>query len=69
MSPSHRPDFQGFNRLDFAISSNVIVPIGALIGQLLAIEFTLPIYQNLTRTQLKNSWKLALGWQYAFRLF
>ena len=69
MSPSHRPDFQGFNRLDVAISSNVIVPTGALIGQLLAIEFTLPIYQNLTRTQLKNSWKLALGWQYAFRLF
>ena len=67
-SPSHRPDFQGFNRLDVAISSNLIVPKGALAGQRLAIEFMLPVYQNLTGTQLKNTWKLVLGWQYAFRL-
>ena len=67
-SPSHRPDFQGFNRLDVAISSNLIVPTGALTGQRLAIEFMLPVYQNLTGTQLKNTWKLVLGWQYAFRL-
>ncbi len=67
-SPSHRPDFQGFNRLDVAISSNLIVPEGALVGQRLAIEFMLPVYQNLTRTQLKNTWRLTLGWQYAFRL-
>lgn len=67
-SPSHRPGFQGFNRLDIAISSNLIVPTGSLAGQQLAIEFMLPVYQNLTGTQLKNTWKLVLGWQYAFRL-
>ena len=67
-SPSHRPDFQGFNRLDIAISSNLIVPTGALAGKRLAIEFMVPVYQNLTGTQLKNTWKLILGWQYAFRL-
>ncbi len=67
-SPSHRPDFQGFNRLDVAISSNLIVPTGTLTGQRLAIEFILPVYQNLTGTQLKNTWKLVLGWQYAFGL-
>lgn len=67
-SPSHRSDFQGFNRLDIAISSNLIVPTGTLVGQCLAIEFMLPVYQNLTGTQLKNTWKLVLGWQYAFRL-
>ena len=67
-SPSHRPDFQGFNRLDIAISSNLIVPTGTLTGQRFAIEFMLPVYQNLTGTQLKNRWKLVLGWQYAFRL-
>ncbi len=66
-SPSHRSDFQGFNRLEFAISSNLIVPTGALAGQRLAIEFLLPVYQNLTGTQLRNTWKLVLGWQYAFR--
>lgn len=67
-SPSHRPDFQGSNRLDIAISSNLIVPTGTLAGQRLAIEFILPVYQNFTGTQLKNTWKLVLGWQYAFRL-
>ena len=67
-SPSHRPDFQGFNRLNIAISSNLIVPTGTLAGQRLAIEFMLPVYQDLTGTQLKNRWKLVLGWQYAFRL-
>ncbi len=67
-SPSHRPDFQGFNRFDVAISSNLIVPTGTLAGQRLAIEFMLPVYQNLTGTQLKNTWKLVLGWKYAFQL-
>ncbi len=67
-SPSHRPEFQGFNRFDIAISSNLIVPKGALAGQRLAIEVMVPVYQNLTGTQLKNRWKLVLGWQYAFRL-
>ena len=67
-SPSHRPDFQGFNRLDIGISSNLIVPKGSLARQRLAIEFMLPVYQDQTGTQLKNRWKLVLGWQYAFRL-
>ncbi len=43
-SPSHRPDFQGFNRLGVAISSNVIV----LAGQRFEIELMLPIDQKLT---------------------
>ncbi len=69
MSPSHRPDFRGGTRLDVAISSNLMVPAGkSLAGQRIAVEFTLPIYQNLTGTQLKNVWSLTLGWQYAFRL-
>ena len=69
MSPSHRPDFRGGTRLDVAVSSNLIVPSGnPLEGQRLAVEFQMPIYQNLTGTQLKNRWRLILGWQYAFRL-
>lgn len=69
MSPSHRPDFRGGTLLDVAVSSNLIIPSGnPLAGQRLAIEFQMPIYQNLTGTQLKNRWRLILGWQYAFRL-
>lgn len=67
-SPSHRPDFQGFKLLDVAISSNLMVPTGSLARQRLAIEFMVPVYQYLTGTQLKNTWKLVLGWQYVFRL-
>jgi len=69
MSPSHRSDFRGGTQLDVAISSNLIVLSGnALAGQRLAVEFQMPIYQNLTGTQLKNRWRLIVGWQYAFRL-
>ena len=69
MSPSYRPDFRGGTRLDIAISSNLLVPTGnPLSGQRLAVEFILLIYQNLTGTQLKTTWRLILGWQYAFHL-
>lgn len=68
MSPSHRPDFRGGSRLDLAISSNLMVPRGPLVGHRLAVEWMLPFYQNLTGTQLTTAWRLLLGWQYAFYL-
>ena len=68
MSPSHRPDWRGGQRLDLAISSNLMVPTGTFAGQRLAVEFQMPLYQNLTGTQLKTTWRLVLGWQYAFHL-
>ena len=68
LSPSHRPDFRGGQRLDIAISSHLMVPTGTFAGQRLAIEFQMPLYQNLTGTQLKTTWRLILGWQYAFHL-
>ncbi len=69
MSPSHRPDFRGGTQLDVAISSNLMVPAGKpLAGQRLAVEFTMPVHQNLTGIQLKKRWILTFGWQYAIRL-
>lgn len=68
MSPSHRPDWRGGQRLDLAISSNLMVPMGTFAGQRLAVEFQMPLYQNLNGTQLKTTWRLILGWQYAFHL-
>ena len=46
----------------------MLPPGKPLAGQRIAVEFTMPVYQNLTGTQLKNTWSLILGWQYAFRL-
>lgn len=68
MSPSHRSDFRGANRLDVAFSSDLIMPTGALAGHRLAVEFIVPLYQHLTGTQLKQTWRIILGWQYAFQL-
>ena len=56
MSPSHRPDFHGGTKLDVAISSNLIVPSQKhLAGQRIAVESTIPVYQNLSGIQLKKS--------------
>ena len=68
MSPNHRPDWRGGQRLDLAISSNLMVPTGAFTGQRLAIEFQMPVYQNLRGPQLKTTWRFIFGWQYAFHL-
>ena len=68
MSPSHRPDWRGGQRLEIAISMNLLVPTGSFAGQRLAVEFQMPLYRNLTGTQLKTTWRGILGWQYAFHL-
>ena len=68
MSPNHRADWRGGRQLTLAISGNLLVPTGALAGQRLAIEFQRPMYQDFTGTQLKTTWELMFGWQYAFRL-
>ena len=68
MSPSHRPDWRGGQRLEIAMSMNLLVPTGSFAGQRLAVEFQMPLYQNLTGTQLKTTWRGILGWQYAFHL-
>ncbi len=68
MSPSHRPDYSGATLLNFAVSGNVIVPTGTFIGQRLAIEFQIPLYQSFTGIQLKTTWQLTASWQYAFKV-
>ena len=69
MSPTHRPDFRGNTRLNFAVSSNLIIPMGTLTGQRFAIEFQMPLYQNLTGTQFKTTWQLTTSWQYNFKVW
>ena len=68
MSPNHRPDFRGGTTAAIAFSSNLMATRGLLAGQRIALECILPVYQNLSGIQLKNRWRLILGWQYAFHL-
>ncbi|MEM7107820.1 MAG: transporter [Bacteroidota bacterium] len=60
------PDFQGGNRVDLSVGLNVIGQSGLIRNQRLAIEFALPVYQDLNGPQLAVSNILTIGWQYTF---
>lgn len=59
------PDFQGGNRLDALLGINLIGQNGFIRNHRLAMEFGLPVWQDLNGPQLQISSILTLGWQYA----
>ena len=72
MSPTMDPNLQGGTRADLAAGVNFIVPDrfgGILVGQRLAVEFQMPVYQNLDGPQMALGWTIVAGWQYAFGLW
>ncbi len=60
------PEFQGGERVDLLWGVNLLAPQGALKGHRLAVEFGLPVYQDLNGPQLETDWTLNVGWQKAF---
>ncbi|MBP7709844.1 MAG: hypothetical protein KA100_02095 [Rickettsiales bacterium] len=66
MSPANNPKNSGRKSLDFLLGANFIMPKGYLKGHRLAIEGGVPLYQNINGIQLKNDYKLTLGWQKSF---
>lgn len=60
------PDFLGGNRVDAMIGLNAIGQNGFIQNQRLAIEFGMPVLQDLNGPQLKTTSTLTVGWQYAF---
>lgn len=66
--PSADPNLQGGNRLDLLFGLNFYVPEGPTLikGQRLAVEFGLPVYQDLDGPQLEADWVLWLGWRYVW---
>jgi hypothetical protein len=60
------PDFQGGNRLDGCLSVNLIGQKGFILNHRLAIEYGVPLMQDLNGPQMKVKSNLVLGWQYAF---
>lgn len=72
MSPTMDPNLQGGTRANLAGGINFIVPDrfgGILAGQRLAVEFQMPVYQNLDGPQMALGWTIVAGWQYAFGLW
>ncbi len=60
------PDFQGGDRIDLGIGVNLAGQEGIIAGHRLALEFLLPVYQDLNGPQLETDWTLTVGWQKAF---
>lgn len=60
------PDNHGGERVDLLWGVNFLAPHGSLKGHRFAVEFGLPVYQNLNGPQLETDWLLTAGWQYAF---
>lgn len=72
MSPTMDPNLQGGTRGSLAAGVNLIFPdrLGRILaGQRFAVEFQMPIYQNLDGPQMELDWTLIAGWQYAFGLW
>lgn len=60
------PDFIGGQRADVALGVNLLGITGFTKDFRLAVEFALPVYQNLNGPQLETDYVLTLGVQYAF---
>lgn len=72
MSPTMDPNLQGGTRVRFAAGLNFIVPerFGSLwAGQRLAVEYQMPVYENLDGPQMALGWTIVAGWQSAFGLW
>jgi len=64
--PTADPNRRGGSEIDLAPGVNLVVPLGPLGEQRIAIEALLPVYRNLDGPQLENDWTLIVGWQKAW---
>ena len=66
MVPTVDPSNFGGDYFFTGIGLNFIIPSGVLINNRFAIEYEIPISQDLKGTQMERHSVLTLGWQYAF---
>ena len=66
LSPLANPAFQAGRRLDALFGVDFYVEKGRLRGSRISIEAGLPAFQDLEGPQLRTSWLLTTGIQYAF---
>ena len=60
------PDNYGGDELNLSLGVNLIGQTGALAGQRLAVELSLPLQRDLNGPQMETDWTITAGWQYAF---
>lgn len=72
MSPTMDPNLRGGTRGSLSAGVNLIFPNklgGILAGQRFAVEFQIPVYQDLDGPQMELDWILLAGWEYTFELW
>lgn len=60
------PDNYGGERVALSLGMNYVIPAGALAGNRLSVEGTLPVYQNLNGPQLERDNMVVIGWSKSF---
>ena len=66
MAPGARTDLQSSRRLEALAGLNYYRQQGYFAGNRLAVEFGIPLYENLTGPQMSQEWRSVLGWQLSF---
>ena len=66
MVPTADPDRRAGDRLDALAGFNWYAQEGALKGNRLALEFGVPVYEDLDGPALSTQWIATLGWQFSF---
>lgn len=64
-APMKDADKQGGTRIDLSLGVNYYDTTGPLGANRLALEFGVPVYQDLNGPQLETDWILSIGWQLA----
>jgi hypothetical protein len=70
LNPMMAPTSDAFNTggeiLNSFLGSSIAFNKGALRGQRLAMEYGIPLYQNLNGIQMQTKGNLIVGWQFSF---
>lgn len=61
--PTARPDLRGGRRTDLGLGVNYLFRSGYFKGHRLALEYSMPVQQNLDGPQLETDSILTVGWQ------
>lgn len=67
MAPTADPDLRAGQRIDLGLGYNHYFREGAFAGHRLALEFIVPVWQDLDGPQLETDWMIVAGWQKAFK--
>lgn len=63
------PNLRQGSRIDLPVGFNWYFTDGPLFDHRLAVEMSIPIFQDLDGPQMETDWVLTVGWQKAFDVF